>query len=306
VQKKNGETIHGLRPEQFIVEDNGIRQPVHVDAAPESSSLSIVVLVQCSRSSPEEFANMKGLGTMIEGIVGNSRYEVAIVGYGDRPYMLGDFSSRPEAARLALSRLSSCGDFNAATVDAINYATGMLRTRPADYRRAILLVSEMRDHGSSARLDDAVAKLGITDTVIYSVAFSPVVQAATRGFRAKPRGSPAPSKNTAAPMPAYNDPVPTLELPPQLLPLVNALRQNTASELAALSGGDYATFTTKRAFDEDLQRISNQIRNYYLLSFAPGTKAAPGLHAIRIRIAGNSSAVVQTRRSYYWSETSAR
>ena len=30
---------------------------------------------------------------MIEGITGNSRFEVAIVSYGERPYVLGGFSS---------------------------------------------------------------------------------------------------------------------------------------------------------------------------------------------------------------------
>jgi len=49
----------------------------------------------------------------------------------------------------------------------------MLNRSRNHYRRAILLVSETRDHGSKAKLDEVVAELGTTDTVIYSVAFSP-------------------------------------------------------------------------------------------------------------------------------------
>ena len=37
VQTKHGDTIHGLRPEQFIVEDNGVRQPVKLEDDPDSS-----------------------------------------------------------------------------------------------------------------------------------------------------------------------------------------------------------------------------------------------------------------------------
>jgi VWFA-related protein len=290
IQKKNGDTIHGLKPEQFIVEDEGVRQAVQVEAAPESSSLSIVVLVQCSRTAPAEFANLKGLATMIEGVVGNSRHEVAVVSYGERPDVLGGFSSSPDASRNALSRLVACGDNTAATVDAVEYAMGMLRTRPKDYRRAILLVGEMRDHGSDAHLDQAVADLGTTDTVIYSVAFSPVASQVRRGSRG--------AKSTQANIIALER-QPVLELPPEILPMVNALRQNTASELAELSGGDYMRFSTKQTFDQDLLRVSNQIRNYYLLSFKPPAKATPGLHSIQVRIQGHPEAVIQTRKTYW-------
>lgn len=298
IQKKSGETIHGIRPDQFIVEDNGIRQAVQVEAAPESSSLSIVVLVQCSRTAPAEFANIRGLATMIEGIVGNSRFEVAVVSYGERPYVLGGFSGSADASRAALSRLKPCGDYTAATVDAVEYAAGMLRTRPALYRRAILLVGEMRDHGSNAHLEEAVADLGTTDTAIYSVAFAPVASELKRNLRKSARATGGPAHGAPANAETvYADRQPGFELPPQILPMVNALRQNTASELASLSGGDYMSFNSKRTFDEDLLRVSNQIRNYYLLSFKPGGE--PGLHSIRVRVAGYPDAVVQTRRTYW-------
>ena len=299
IQKKNGETIHGLRPEQFIVEDDGIRQSVQVEAAPESSSLSIVVLVQCSRTAPSVFPNVRGLATMIEGIVGNSRFEVAIVSYGERPYVLGGFSGSADAARVALSRLKSCGDYTAATVDAVEYAAGMLKARPVLYRRAILLVGEMRDHGSSARLEDAVADLGTTDTAIYSVAFSPVASELKRKPRKTTPVPPAGADAATGNEPVYTDRRLDFELPPQILPMVNALRQNTAAELASLSGGDYMSFNSKTAFDADLQKVSNQIRNYYLLSFKPEANSASGLHSIKVRVTGYPDAVIQTRKTYW-------
>lgn len=312
VQKKDGGTIHGLRPEQFVVEDNGIRQAVQVEAAPEESSLSIVVLVQCTRSAAEEFTDMKGLGTMMEGIVGDSRHELAVVSYGERPYVLSGFSGDPAAARFGLSKLRACGDFTVATIDAVEYAIGMLSARPGNYRHAILLIGEKRDHGSRAKLDDVLQELGVSDTVIYSVAFSPVVNRAARSFRSGQRGRGAtggpstpvftvpssPPSTQAASEPVYTDHAPLVELPEQIMPLVDALRQNTASALATLSGGDYFAFSTARGFDESLQRISNQIRNYYLLSFRPPA-AATGYHSLRVRVAGHPDAVIQARRSYW-------
>lgn len=72
VQKRNGEIVYNLGPEQFVVEDNGARQLVSVEEDPDSSGISLVVVVQCSRSAPSEFSKLKGLGTMIDAIVGDT------------------------------------------------------------------------------------------------------------------------------------------------------------------------------------------------------------------------------------------
>jgi len=175
VQDKRGEAIYGLRAEQFIVEDNGARQSVQVDEEPDeerdAAGLSLVVAVQCGRSAPAEFAKLKGLAAMVDAIVGEAPHEVALIGYGQTPYLLGDFSSKPDAFRFALSRLKPCGDYHAAAIDAVEYAIGMLKRSLEHNRRAILLIGETRDHGSSTKLNDVVSELGINDTVIYSVAF---------------------------------------------------------------------------------------------------------------------------------------
>ena len=104
---------------------------------------------------------------------GDAQHEVAIVAYGEKPYVLDDFSSRPEAIPLALSRLKPCGDYHAATIDAVSSAINMLKRRQNDYRHAILLISEMRDYGSRSQLQDVVSEFGVNDIVIYAVAFSP-------------------------------------------------------------------------------------------------------------------------------------
>jgi hypothetical protein len=77
------------------------------------------------------------------------------------------------------------------------------------------------------------------------------------------------------------------------------LRKNAASELAALSGGEYNNFTTQKGFDAELQRISNEIHNYYLLSFKPAAESAWGLHALKVRVADIPDAVIQTRKNYW-------
>ena len=317
VQSRKGETIYGLTPEDFIVEDDGVRQSVRVDEDADSAGVSLAVVVQCSRTAPMEFNKLKGLNAMIGGIVGDGPHEVAIVAYGEKPYVLDDFSSRPDAIPLALSRLQPCGDYHAVAIDAVSSAINMLKRRQNDYRRAILLISEMRDYGSRSRLPDVVAELGVNDIVIYSVAFSPTKEDLLRyvhGNTDQPEGASlapppaaanpssgveAPSSPPPDPAPLYTETPPLLVLPPQIELIINALKANTASELAWLSGGEYISFTTQRAFEDGLQRVSNHIHDYYLLSFKPSSSPTLSLHTLSVRVPGYPDAIIQTRKSYW-------
>jgi VWFA-related protein len=312
VQDKKGGTIYGLKQEQFMVEDNGKRQTVRIDEDPEDAGLSLVVAVQCSRSADIELKKMKGLGPMIEAITGAAPHEVAVLAYGGEPYVLGDFSRSSVETRIALTKLRDCYSSKAATIDTIDFAIHMLDRSRHKYRRAILLIGETRDHGSKAKLNEVVAELGTTDTVIYSVAFSPARDEVLDDLRhsgdvyntepPKPEPpKPPPLEDSVEGMRTFERP-PFLNWPPELLLIANALKKNAASEMAALSGGEYVNFTTQKGFEQDLGRIANQIHNYYLLSFQPPYDPTWSLHTLRVRVPDCPDAVIQTRRSY-WSGT---
>jgi VWFA-related protein len=282
IETKKGEIIYGLKREQFVVEDNGVPQTVHLDEDTDSLGLSLVVAVQCSRSAVMEYAKLQGLGTMIDGIAGGAPREVALVSYGAEPQLLGDFSSDPDKLRLALNDLQPCDDSAAATLDAVAYSTSLLEGRNNHYRHAILLISEPRDHGSKVKPSKVIADLGRTNTVVDSVAFSPgrneMVNDLKYGGGSGPLGL--------------------------LVMAVNAVKKNAAKELASLSGGEYQTFTSQKSFDNSLHDLSNHIHNYYLLSFQPSAdvKATTGLHSLRVKVPDYPDARIRTRDSY-WSGT---
>jgi len=284
VQTKHGEMIYELKPEQFEVEDNGVPQNVHVDEDTDSLGLSLVVVVQCSRAAGYEYPKLGGLGAMIDGIAGDAPREVAIVTYGSAPLLLGKFSNSVDAMARALAQLEPCDDPEASTLDAVAYATRLLEARQNHFRHAILLISETRDHGSTAKPAEVVAALGRTNTVVDSVAFGPgkteVMSDLKYGGGSGPIGL--------------------------LVMAVNALKKNAAHELAALSGGEYINFTTQKGFDEGLHQLSNHVHNYYLLSFQPHAEAngepASGMHRIRVRIPDYPDARVRFRESYFAGE----
>jgi VWFA-related protein len=287
VQTNKGDMIYDLKPEQFVVEDNGVSQTIHLDQDTDSLGLSLVVVVQCSRSAGWEFTKMNGLGEMIDGLAGGAPREVAIVTYESAPLLLGRFSSSPEAMSTALGQLTPCDGSGAATLDAVRYATKLLAARNDHNRHAILLISETRDHGSEAKPAEVIAALGRTNTVVDSVAFGPgkteVLNDLKYGGGSGPIGL--------------------------LVMAVEALRSNAAHELAALSGGEYINFTTQKGFDQGLHQLANHIHNYYLLSFQPHAEAngapSPGMHRIRVRIPDYPNARVRFRESYFSGELDA-
>jgi VWFA-related protein len=285
VQTKHGEMIYGLTQAQFVVEDNGVPQTIHLDEDTDSLGLSLVVLVQCSRSAGFEFAKLTGLGTMVDAIAGDAPRQVAVVTYGSSPELLGDFSGNVNAMGHALSQLEPCDDSDVATLDAVAYATSLLEARKDHNRHAILLIGETRDHGSKVKAAKVIAELGRTNTVVDSVAFGPgkteILNDLKYGGGSGPIGL--------------------------LVMAVNALKKNAAHELASLSGGEYVNFTTQKGFDQGLHQLSNHIHNYYLLSFQPhvvnsGGEPSPGLHSIRVHVPDYPDARIRFRESYFAGE----
>jgi VWFA-related protein len=284
VTTQQGDFIYGLQGSQFVVTDNGVRQRIRLEETPEQTGLSLIVLVQCSRAAALESAKLAGLSTMIEDITGAAPHEVAVVSYGSKPSLLGNFTSSPQKISAAVSAIKPCNEDGAATFDAVEYATGLLGERENHYRRAILLISETRDHGSHATPKEVIAELGETNTVVNAVAYSPGRDEFLHQLRYGDEGS-----NGMA------------DLTPLIIMAANALRKNASSELAALSGGEYLNFTTQKGFDQALGHLANQVHNFYLLSFQPQGTPTPGYHAIRVSVPGTPDALVRSRTTY-WSE----
>jgi len=284
VQTKHGDVLYGLKQNQFVVEDNGVPQVAHLDEDTDSLGLSLVVVVQCSRSAGWEFPKLAGIGTMIDDIAGDAPREIAIVTYGSAPLLLGKFSASLESLSNALGQLEPCDDPDASTLDAVDYAARLLDARKNHYRHAILLISETRDHGSTKKPAEVIAALGRTNTVVDSVAFGPgkteVLDDLKYGGGSGPIGL--------------------------LVMAVEALKKNAAHELAALSGGEYINFTTQKGFDQGLHQLTNHVHNYYLLSFQPHAEAngepAAGMHRIRVRIPDYPDAHIRFRESYFAGE----
>lgn len=281
VRTKKGEIIYALKPEQFVVEDNGVAQKIQMDEDTDSLGLTLVVLVQCSRSAVAQYARISGLGTMVESLVGGAPRQVAVASYGKEATILSDFTDQADESSAALKNLEPCDDSEAATFDAVAWATAMLEEHKDHNRHAILLISETRDHGSHKKPAEVIAALGKTNTVVDAVSFSPGKSEMLDSLR-------------------YGGGSGMLGL---MVMAVNAAKKNAPKTLASLSGGEYINFTTQKGFDNGLHQLGNRIHNYYLLSFTPqpadNGQPAPGLHSIHVTVPDYPDAKIDARQSYF-------
>jgi len=79
---------------------------------------------------------------------------------------------------------------------------------------------------------------------------------------------------------------------------INAMRRNTPKTLASMSGGEYGSFNTEKAFESRVSEVASHARNRYMLSFRP-TDLTPGLHTIKVSLTEDYKAHVVARASYW-------
>jgi hypothetical protein len=200
-----------------------------------------------------------------------------------------DFTGNADRLTQDLKELQA-GDGGAAILDAVHYSVGLLEKAPRERQRVLLLISETRDHGSrTAKIDDVVAAIGQSNTVVYALAFSPALS----NILDTGRG------NNKAEM---HNGVDFLDL---MLRARQAMRKNVPSTVAAMTGGEYELFATRKKFDLRMNDFTNHLHSRYLLSIVP-KNPHPGLHQLRVRLREPRSATVLARTSYWALEGAAR
>jgi|HubBroStandDraft_1064217.scaffolds.fasta_scaffold148100_1 VWFA-related protein len=329
VRNAKGELVFTLTAGDFRVTDDGVEQPLTLDEDTGSEPLALVVAVEVGGGGRSKLASYHNLGAVIGAVVGGVQHRVAVVAFDSTPSLEQDFTPDVDAVGEVLNDLDS-GDKGAAILDALKFSVDQLRRQPANYRRAVLLISETLDRGSQAKMDDALKAISDTNTAIYTLSFSSgKADAAHYADRELPfhSGPDGISLANAHPGPTHGcmgkDPDPDattnkaaqafdclgLLAPPLALAKMAAIRasesleQNVPETVARLTGGEYFKFENSRGLVRDLLTISNHVPNRYVLSFQPRSPHA-GFHAVELKLEGHPGLRV-TARSGYWADSDA-
>jgi VWFA-related protein len=292
VETASGEPVPNLRAADFRVTDNGVPQQISLEEA-EGQPVAVVVLMQTGGAAARQFANYAGLTAMLDSLTGGAPHRVALVTFDSRPEEASDFMTDVEDLKEDLTH-PTAGDDGAAILDAVGYGVNLLRQQPANMRRVLLLLSQRQDDGSKASAQQIVHLLGETNTLIYSVTFS-VEKTWLKDQFTKPR-----HENGLYQMSPDLPPLEhTFDLGTPIAMALQAMRKNTAGEIATLSGGESLPFGDKGELDRELNVVTNHIPSRYTLSFRP-TSGEPGFHAIRVEVVGVPAPLTVKARKSYW------
>jgi VWFA-related protein len=323
VRNSKGELVFTLKATDFRVTDDGIEQALTLDEDTGGEPLALVVAVETGGGGRGKLENYRSLTAVIEAVVGGVPHRIAVVDFDSTARVVQDFTQNADAVGAALHDLDE-GDKGAAILDGLAFSVNLLREQPANYRRAILLISETIDRGSQTKMEDALRAISDTNTAIYSLGFS---SGKADAAHYADRELPTQSGENAHPGPPHGcmgkDPDPdatqnkavqafdclALLAPPLALAKLAAIRaadglqRNVPETVAQLTGGEYFKFENGKGLVRDLLTISNHVPNRYVLSFQPQSPHA-GFHAVELKLVGHPGLHL-TARSGYWADSEA-
>jgi VWFA-related protein len=283
VRDANGALVSGLRASDFVIEDDGVTQPAHLDETAESEPVSLMIVVQSGRRAANDYKRMTGLASMLDPILSNPDNEAAVLFFDSKLDLGQDFTSDGDEVEAQLKKLPS-GDQGAAIMDAVAYSSRLLGRRADGRKRVLLLISETRDHGSKfTTLESALAAINHNDVSIYALPFAPYLSQQLDDLRGSNK----------------NEWTPVIDLWARMQELRQAMRKNVPHTLASITGGEYQLFLSRNGFEDHLIDFANHLHNRYELSFQPKDPHA-GLHQIRVRFRDASSKSTLLYRTTYW------
>ncbi len=225
VRDKKGNVVYGLHAQDFIVEDDGVEQAVHLDESAEAEPVSLVIVVQSGRRAWREFARMRGLAAMLDPVLSDKNNHAALLLFDSKLNLVRDFTDDGNLIEEDLKHLQP-GDNGAATLDAVAYSVKLLAKQPENRQRVLLMISETRDHGSHfAKLDEVITLLGVTNTAMYALPFSPSLSQMLDTERGTNRDEVY-----------WNVP---LDVNAPILMARQAMKSNIPRAIAAMTGGEY-------------------------------------------------------------------
>jgi VWFA-related protein len=279
VEKRGGGIVYGLKPDDFLLTDNGVAQKIRVQEEMDTAPVALVVAVEQGRMSGLEFDKLAKLGPLLDLFLSDGQSQAALVGFDAVPHLIRDYTHSSDEIGAALQHLEP-GNGGDAILDTVSYGVDLLEDQPKSFRRVLLLVSEERDHGSKhTRPEALVEKIGRSDVLVLSVSFSPSKAELLHDL--KDSGGDR-----------------TMNLLSTVAMIVQAFKKNVAKEVAHMSGGEYTSFTGDKGFEERVVDAAKHARNRYLITFRP-SDPSPGLHTIHVKTAQDYGARVVARANYW-------
>lgn len=304
VMDRAGNIIGGLNVRDFKLYDNDKLQSLSTDVSVHP--ISIVVAVQANSSVTEALPKIQKIGSILGDLVVGGNGEAAVVAFDHRMRVMQDFTADSAKISDAMKKIKP-GSSTSAMIDAVQYSINMLRKRPDDHRRVVLLISETGDKGSEGHAREVLDAAQFNNVVIYTVNISHLITALTdKGMPPPP--SPIPPEATVGHPGAAMTPTTISQnrdlgnYIPAFVEIFKGVKgvfvANPAQVFTRFTGGREYAFMKQDTLESDLVHLGQELHNQYLLSYQPNNLAEGGYHKIQV-VVDRPDLEVRTRPGYW-------
>jgi len=303
VLDRDGDVVNNLNVLNFQLFDNGKVQKVTQDFA--THPLSLVVVVQANAVVEKIIPQIQKIGSVFDNLIGENG-EIALLAFDHRIQTMTGFTSDPDKVHDAFKKLKP-GSLTAKLNDATMEGVNLLRNRPLDRKRVMIIISEDRDNGSGMHVRDVMTATEFANISIYSVDMSHLITSLTAPAEAN-RPDPIPPGGTW--LPAGTIMTPTLQVQqgqdgnwvPMFTEIFKAVKgifiPNPLKVYTRYSGGKEYSFMTQKGLEQAVSKIGEDLHSQYLLTYVPDNQDEAGFHAIRVEV-NKPDLRIQTRDGYY-------
>jgi len=308
---RDGNYVNNITKQQFHLFDNDTEQNINVDIS--YAPISLVILVQASSNAQALIPAVTKIGNLIGPQIIGDAGEAAVIAYDHRIRTMQEFTSDPNKVKDAFSKITP-GSQSIRLVDAVVEGTRMLRSRPRNRRRIMLVIGETRDMGSENRGREALVGLQMNNVMFYSVDMSRFLNVLTA-----PKQAPRPDPYLPAmrgPLPGGMASTPTniqqlygtngnrAEFLPLLLEIYRdakaIFKANPVELFTKGTGGTEFGFSSQRSLESALAEIGEKLHSQYMLSYSPNNRETGGFHEIKVEITGHPEVSKIVTRPGYW------
>jgi|SRR5579862_1718764 len=227
-----GAPAPGLGPSDFMVrEDNTAREVLRVGPADEP--MQIAVLVDTSQAARSDIPHMRTalpafVAALTQASQGEWKNQVAIIGFGERPTILAEYTSLPAALQKGIDRIWPMPSSGPYLLDAISETSQGFKKREVQ-RPVIIAIAAEGEELSYAGYEQVLDRLSSAGAPLYALML----------------GTP----NTSTRDESRN-------------------RQIVLDRGPASSGGYREQLLTSMALDGKLKLLANQLTHQYLVTYS--------------------------------------
>jgi VWFA-related protein len=244
---------------------------------------------------------------MLNDLISGQDGETAVLAFDHRFQVAQDFTSETGKITETMKKLTP-GSSQHAVNDAAMEGIRMLRKRPPNRRRVMLIIAEKRDKGSQLHVRDVLTEAEFANVVIYTLDISSFMAGLTsRAMPQQPPSIPAAAQH----MPANGDATPTTidqnyymgNSIPLFVDIFKAAKSLFVEDQALdiftrFTGGKEYSFVSERSLEKAVEGMSQELHSQYLLSYSANNQNEGGFHEIRVMV-NRPQLEVRTRPGYW-------